>query len=381
MNPTIVICGAGGIGRATALILACNVAMHPTIYLGDINENSLEQALSWVTEGMTRDIEIDSFIMPLTGSNAEMEALFEDADVVLDCLPGSQAPRIAALAKENFAHYANLTEYVKETEQIIDMAKNAETAFVLQTGLAPGYINVLACQLFNDFKERHNNDKLESMKMRVGALSVNAVAPYFYAYTWSPIGVATEYVKETIVLKDYKKQTVPSLSGLETLILNGEAFEDNYTSGGAANLPDTFAGTVKNLDYKTLRYPGHYDWVNRSLNAIPDTDNKSKALDDFMQSQIPHVELDRVVIFSQVIGFDNHGILRGMEKAYDIPPTKVGKKRLRSIQATTASSLCEVAYFLVQNQVRGVVLQSQIDPERFLNGPYVSEIYGKYSDD
>jgi len=34
-------------------------------------------------------------------------------------------------------HYANLTEYVAETDEITAFAKNAETGFVLQTGLAP----------------------------------------------------------------------------------------------------------------------------------------------------------------------------------------------------------------------------------------------------
>ena len=33
-----------------------------------------------------------------------------------------------------------------------------------------------------------------------------------------------------------------------------EAFQ---TSGGTSTLPDTFLGSVRELDYKTIRYPGH----------------------------------------------------------------------------------------------------------------------------
>jgi hypothetical protein len=45
-----------------------------------------------------------------------MIAILRQGDIILDCLPGSQAPRIAEFAKDYELHYANLTEYVAETE-------------------------------------------------------------------------------------------------------------------------------------------------------------------------------------------------------------------------------------------------------------------------
>ncbi|GLR17494.1 saccharopine dehydrogenase family protein [Portibacter lacus] len=379
MNPTIVICGAGGIGRAAALILACNSAMKPTIYIGDINERSLRESMNWIIEGKTRDLSIKSFLMPLEHSNEEMDTVFSEADVILDCLPGSQAPRIAKLATDNNAHYANLTEYVKETDDIIKLAENAEQGFLLQTGIAPGYVNVLGCALYNEFKECYGNDKLERMKMRVGALSQSANAPSYYAYTWSPIGVATEYVKDAIVVIDHQKKLIPSLTGVERIIINGETFEDSYTSGGAANLPNALATKVRNLDYKTLRFPGHYDWVKESLGKLSDSKDKSLALDEFMRANIPSVENDRIVMYSYVSGYDRDGVLRAIDRAYDIPPTVIGNQTLRAIQATTASALCEAAYYLLKNKPKGVVVQSDLDPIDFLNGPYVSGVYGKFT--
>ena len=380
MNCHIVICGAGGIGRAAALMLACNESMSPHIFIGDINPFILDHTIIWLNEGKTRDIEIEGFIMSKEGANYEMKEIFQKADVVLDCLPGSQAPRIAKLARDHKAHYANLTEYVTETEEIKEIGKNANVGFVLQTGLAPGFINVLACELYNEFKRNYNNDELENMKMRVGALPKNAVAPYFYAYTWSPIGVATEYVEDAIVVKNYQTEKIASLSETESIIINGEHFEDSYTSGGAADLPDAFSGKIRNLDYKTLRYPGHYAWVKENLSKLEDGPDKAKRLDRFMQSQIPMVQKDRVIIYAHLAGKDEQGTLRGIEKSYDIRPTKVGHKLLRAIQTTTASSLCEAAYFLIRRNPSGIILQSDIDPLEFLNGPYVSEIYGPYND-
>jgi hypothetical protein len=71
----------------------------------------------------------------------------------------------------------------------------------------------------------------------------------------SPVGVATEYLKDTIVLRDYVKTTLPSLSERANIIIDGITYEEDLTSGGAADLPDALSGKVCSLDYKTLRYP------------------------------------------------------------------------------------------------------------------------------
>jgi saccharopine dehydrogenase-like NADP-dependent oxidoreductase len=373
----IFIAGAGGIGQAAALILSeYRDILDSTIYLGDINDDALIKAKQFVLEGCSHDAKVHTILMPKAGSNEKMDQALEECDVVLDCLPGSQAPRIAKLSMDHNCHYANLTEYVSETNEIMELSKGANTAFVLQTGLAPGFINILACQLYNKFKTEYNNDKLESMSMKVGAVTPHASAPHYYAFTWSPIGVATEYLKDAIVVKDYKAIKVPALSGRKTQYINGREYEDNYTSGGAADLPAAFEGKIKDLDYKTLRLPGHYQWVDQVLSQIPEGKDKIQILEETMLHQIPAVEDDLVVVYASVTGKDDTGRLRKIEKAFEVSPSKVGNKYLRAIQSTTAAPLCEMARMMIQQNWKGTILQSEIDPESFMNGPYVSAIYG-----
>ena len=143
-------------------------------------------------------------------------------------------------------------------------------------------------------------------------------------------------------------------------------------------MPDAFSAKIKNLDYKTIRYPGHYQWVKNSLSTIINNDDRIKALENIMLENIPSVEDDIVVIYASVEGQDQNGRLRRKEKSYKIFPTFVGKKRLRAIQTTTASSLCEVAYMLLTHKWKGIILQSQLSTKEFLNGPFVTAIYGKY---
>jgi len=378
MEASIFIAGSGGIGQAAGLILAESEVIKAKIYYGDISQEALDRTLNFVKSGATRASEVNGILMPLEGSNSDMDNILASCDIILDCLPGSQAPRMAGLAKKHHCHYANLTEYVQETKEIMEVSKDADTGFVLQTGLAPGFINILAHQLYLEFSNEYQVEMADKMQMKVGAISRHAPAPHFYAFTWSPIGVATEYMKDAEVVQNFQKVSVPALSGLERIIIDGQVYEDNYTSGGAADLPDYFAGKIKDLNYKTLRFPGHYQWVKETIANINDSDNKIKVLEQTMLNNIARVEDDIVIVYASVEGKDKNGVLHRKERSYKIAPSKVGHHQLRAIQTTTAAPLCEVAYILLSGKYSGTVLQSQIEPKAFLNGPFVSAIYGKY---
>ena len=375
MTKTIFIAGSGGIGEAAALLLREWSDEGLTIILGDINEGSLAKAKDFVTSGSERTTAVETVLMPREGASDEMRAAFERADVLLDCSPGGQAPRMAGYAKEFGMHYANLTEYVAETDAIIELAKDAETGFILQTGLAPGFINVQAMALYREFVSKYENENVERVAMKVGALTAHAHEPHYYGFTWSPIGVATEYVKDSRVIRDFKIAERPALSARETIVIGARTYEADLTSGGAADLPDFFAGKARELDYKTLRYPGHYDWVESIVETLPKNDSLPDRLQELMMQAIPSVEDDLVVVHASVDGFDSNGRRRMLEKAYFVEPLEINGKRLRAIQTTTAGPLCQSAMMLLGGDLKGVVLQSQIDPADFMRGRFVADIY------
>lgn len=372
----IFIAGSGGIGRALGLIFADHSEINAQLYLGDISKDAAQEAVRFIREGIP-DAEASPVTMPKEGMNAPCEEALKKCDILLDCLPGSQAPRMAQWARNYELHYANLTEYVQETREVLQIAENAPTGYVLQTGLAPGFINVLAHKLYQQFEERHKVQVVERIAMKVGALSRHAQPPHYYGFTWSPIGVATEYVEEAEVIRDFEKTRVPSLSDTQLLRIDGTAYEDDFTSGGAANLPDFFRGKVRQLDYRTLRWPGHYHWVRQVLSKAPADSNPISFLQDTMQETIPALTDDQVVIYAAVTGRDTNGRLHSIEKSYRIGPRKVGLQTLRAIQHTTAAPLAEVAYQLLKGRWTGPVLQSDIDPKEFLSGPFVRASYGE----
>lgn len=375
MTKKIFIAGSGGIGEAAALLLREWCEFETEIFLGDVAESNLRRAKDFVIANSPKTSRVETVLMANEGSNAAMNAAFDGCDILLDCSPGTQAPRMARFALDFKMHYANLTEYVAETDEITNLARNADTGFILQTGLAPGFINVLAMSLYRKFVAEFENEKIERIGMKVGALTAHAHAPHFYGFTWSPIGVATEYVKNARVIRKYQITEMPALSERETIVIGGRTYEADLTSGGAADLPEFFTDKAKSLDYKTLRHVGHYEWVQRAIHEFPnDAELPDKVLAKFVR-EIPAVEDDFVLAHASVDGFDKNGTRRMLEKAFFVEPIRINGKHLRAIQTTTAAPLCEAAMLLLAGEYKGVVTQSRIAPGEFLNGGFVGKIY------
>lgn len=380
MTHRIVIAGAGGIGRAVALLLVEWGESDFDIRIGDVRAESARDAVEWIRAGATRRERasaVHAFRMPAGGSDDDLDRVLAEGDVLLDCLPWTEAVRMAGLARRHGLHYANLTEHVASSEAIAELAQGADRGFVLQTGLAPGFVDVLGHALFLDFCRRQGVDRVESLKIRVGALPVRALPPHYYGFTWNPRGVATEYLEPSRVVRGGEIVSRPSLGDVETVRLGELVLEEALTSGGAADLPEHLAGRLLELDYKTLRHPGHWDWVRRTVDGLGEGEPEARiaALEREMLRTIPHVDVDQVVIYAAVEGHDRAGVRRRLDELRVVRPRRVGTQALKAIQLTTAAGLAESARMLLSDGLSGVVLQSAIEPGSWLAGPFVRRAY------
>ncbi|HZV71824.1 MAG TPA: saccharopine dehydrogenase C-terminal domain-containing protein [Saprospiraceae bacterium] len=371
----IFIAGAGGIGRAAALLMLDNQTWDCEVVLADASESQLNEAKAWIEKGLSKKGRLVTFVISSVDDVHAFENILSGCNVMLDCLPGKFAPALARLCLEYGLHYANLTEYVKESAEITEMAADAETGFILQTGLAPGYVNSVALHLIESFKKKYGAEKLERLAMRVGALTQYTESPHYYGFTWSTIGVATEYIKPSEAVRNHEIVELPSLSERETLIINGKRYEADLTSGGAADLPKVLKEEIRNIDYKTIRYPGHYEWVQAWLKNDTNPESKIERLEKYLVDNVPHVEDDVIVIYASVTGYDQSGQLRSIQHAQHIYPMMFGSITMRAIQICTAAPLVECARLLLTGEYQGVIHQSDIYPAAILEGVIVKQAY------
>ena len=187
---------------------------------------------------------------------AALLTALEGQEAVLSCLPYAFNKAVASAAHALGAHYFDLTEDVATTSHIRALAESAKGVMAPQCGLAPGFVAIVGAHLAEQF------ERVRSIRLRVGALPRHPTGMLGYAFNWSPEGVVNEYLNDCEVIEEGVRKFVSAMEWLETVHIDGVRLEAFTTSGGIGTMCETYAGRVDNLDYKSLRYPGHAALMN-----------------------------------------------------------------------------------------------------------------------
>lgn len=289
------------------------------------------------------------------------------ADYVLSCAPYQCNAIIAPIARNLGVHYFDLTEDVENTKMVKDLARDSELTFMPQCGLAPGFISIVANSLAAEF------DKVETIKMRVGALPLYPHNALKYNLTWSTDGLINEYGNPCEAVVNGKPTHVPPLEGLERLSLDGVEYEAFNTSGGLGTLWETYQGRARNIDYKSIRYPGHRDIVALLMNDLKLNENRA-VLKAVFEAALPHTHQDVVLIFVTTTGWRGE---RYSQKSYakKIYSVEILGELWGAIQVTTAAGLTAALDLHATGKLpkKGFVKQEDIPLADFLNNRF-----GKY---
>lgn len=345
----IVVVGAGRIGATIADMLSQSGDYAVTVV--DRSSEALA-ALDAGPEVKTVRCEV--------GESGALEPVLEGKFAVLSAAPYGLTTRIAQAAATAKVHYLDLTEDVKSTRKVKQIAQDSATAFIPQCGLAPGFIAIAALSLAKGF------DTLADVRMRVGALPQFPTNVLNYALTWSPEGVINEYCEPCEAIVDGQLTEVAPLDDIEEFELDGVRYEAFNTSGGLGSTPQVLQGKVKNLNYRTIRYPGHAAIMKLLLNDLKLRDRRDLALDIFRHA-LSTTKQDMVVILVEVTGTRN-GKPAYERFARTILSGYVGNRERSAIQITTASGICTVLDMLAAGQLpqTGFVAQEEIDLDAFL---------------
>jgi saccharopine dehydrogenase-like NADP-dependent oxidoreductase len=344
----VVLVGGGKIGIAITELLSATGDYHVTVV--DRDPASLERMPRTNVEVRRREIaDARDFAHELEGQ-----------DVVLSASPFSLTATIAEAAKRARVHYLDLTEDVESTRTIKRLAEGADTAFIPQCGLAPGFISIAAYDLAKKF------EKLREVQMRVGALPVFPTNALKYNLTWSTDGLINEYCNPCESIRDGVLSEVPALEEIEAFSLDGISYEAFNTSGGLGTLCDTLDGKVENLNYKTVRYPGHRDIVKMLVRDLR-LGMRRDIMKDVLETAIPITYQDVVLIFVTVSGW-MEGRLTQESYAKKIYSQTVGDRLMSAIQITTAAGICAMCDLLVTGKLpqKGFVRQEEAKLPDFL---------------
>ena len=283
---------------------------------------------------------------------------------IISSLPYYCNQVVGEQARSCGAHYFDLTEDVEVTRKIRELSEGASSAFVPQCGLAPGFISIVAHELMTSF------DTVDIVKMRVGALPVNPSNVLKYSLTWSTDGLINEYGNMCYGIENSREVSLLPLEGYETISIDGLLYEAFNTSGGLGTLADTYAGTVRTMNYKTLRYPGHCEKIQLLMNDLKLNDDR-ETLKRILEKAVPKTLQDVVLIYTSVTGL-RKGELYEENFVQKIYPHTIAGKLWSAIQVTTAAGMCSVVdlVFGRPGQYRGFVTQETFDLPSILSNRF-----------
>jgi saccharopine dehydrogenase (NAD+, L-lysine-forming) len=286
--------------------------------------------------------------------------LFADVDAVMSCLPYYLNAVVAGAAHSAGAHYLDLTEDVATSRAVRQLAQRSDTIFMPRCGLAPGFICVLGAGL------AARVETVDRLELRVGALPRSPNNALGYACNWSPAGIVNEYLNDCEQLRGGEPLSVPALSDLETILIDGARYEAFTTSGGLGTMCETFAGRVDRLDYKSIRYPGHCKLIRFMLQELGLGQRREEAV-RLLTNAYPPVRDDLVLVYAVAVG-DSGGRRSREEFVRLYRPRIVAGDVRTAIAWTTAAGAVGLVELLAEGALpdSGFVCQEDVPLDAFL---------------
>lgn len=349
----ILVVGAGKIGSTIADFL--DATGDYAVTLIDRDQPGLDRA---DVGPQVRKVRVD------IARDGALAPLMEGHYAVLSAAPYHLTTAIATAAATAGIHYLDLTEDVASTRAVRALAEGAQSTFIPQCGLAPGFVSIVA----HDIAQRF--EKLDTIHLRVGALPEFPSNALGYNLTWSTDGVINEYIEPCEAIVGGERHMVPALEGLETLGVDGVTYEAFNTSGGLGSLCETYAGAVRELNYRTIRYPGHAQAMKMLLRDLRLAERRD-LFKDILEHALPVTQQDIVLVFVTVSGW-RQGRLTQESFVRRIYGETVNGRPRTAIQITTAGAICAVLDLLKDGHLpaRGVVRQEDIALPAFLENRF-----------
>jgi len=363
----VLVLGSGLMGRGAAFDLARNDAVKEVI-VADIDLKRAETLAEEMGPKVVAET-VDA------ADRKQLKALFAKVDTVASEVSYKLNLLHTEVAIATGTHLCDLGGNLKVVEKQLKLdakAKDAGVTVIPDCGLAPGLANVLA---------RAGIDYLtstDSVKIRVGGLQQEPRPPLNYSLIFAVEGLINEYIEPCMVLRDGKIAFEDPLIGFEQVEFPEpygklEAFN---TSGGSSTMPLTYEGKVANLDYKTIRYPGHGHkmWCLMKLGFMDSNEQDfggvkvapRTVLEKLLEENLPPTGKDVTLLRVTVEGWKGTESRKIEYELVDLFDDEAG---LTSMMRTTSFTASTAAMMMADGTIseRGVLPpEKAIPPEPFI---------------
>jgi saccharopine dehydrogenase-like NADP-dependent oxidoreductase len=241
----VLVLGAGRMARRIARMLAADPRFAPTLSSRDGDALARAAAAGLRTAGFAG-----------AGLRDDLGALLAGARAVILTDAAMAPAEVARLALARGCHYLDIFEDTGAAAQVAALARGAgRLCLAPGCGLAPGYVTALAAELLEAAGPESDTTVF------VGVLPAIRENRLGYANIWGIDGLLDEYTNPCLAIRGGALVELPPLTEPEALSIGATRYEAFTTAGSLDALARRHAGRVAGLAFKTLRYPGHLDYM------------------------------------------------------------------------------------------------------------------------
>ena len=237
----IIVLGAGMVGSAMAIDLS---ELH-NVTLTDLNEERLAQVKQKCSSLHILQLDVCNHL--------QLKNAIQNFDLVICAVPG-------------FLGFETLKQIILAGKNVVDISFFPENAFdlnelaiqqnvtaIVDCGVAPGMGNII----LGYYNEKL---KLTDFECLVGGLPKIKKWPFCYKAPFSPIDVIEEYTRPARYVENGNIITREPLTDCELVEFDHVGTLESFNSDGLRSIIFTMPH-ISNKKEKTLRYPGHVEYV------------------------------------------------------------------------------------------------------------------------
>ncbi len=237
----VIVLGAGMVGSAIAI----DMTKKHRVTLADLSQQVLEQVRQKCNSLSIQQLNVTD--------KAELQKTIKQFDLVICAVPGFLGFETLRTIIEAEMNVIDISFFPENSLELDKLAKEKNVTAIVDCGVAPGMDNIILGR-YNEIL------KLTDFECLVGGLPKTKKWPFCYKAPFSPIDVIEEYTRPARYVEHGEEVVREPLTDCDYVEFDKVGTLESFNSDGLRSIIYTMPH-IPNMKEKTLRYPGHVEYV------------------------------------------------------------------------------------------------------------------------
>ncbi len=237
----VIVLGAGMVGSTMAI----DMTKKHNVTLTDLSQNVLKHVKQKCNSLTTQQLDVTN--------KENLQSIIKKYDLVINAVPGFLGFETLKRIIEADMNVIDISFFPENSLELDALAKKHNVTAIVDCGVAPGMDNII----LGYYNEKM---KLTDFECLVGGLPKTKKWPFCYKAPFSPIDVIEEYTRPARYVEHGEEVVREALTDCEYVEFDKVGTLESFNSDGLRSIIYTMPN-IPNMKEKTLRYPGHVEYV------------------------------------------------------------------------------------------------------------------------